>query len=87
MGAVSCGGVRGKGAIMLRVKTFVAKLSVESLHAMDDLINGWIERNKAIPKIVTQTLGDENAHDGRRSETVMVTSVWYEVAKDPDVPR
>ena len=65
----------------MRVKTFVAKLSVESLHAMDDLISGWIERNKAIPKIVTQTLGEEKGHDGRHAESVMVTSVWYELAE------
>lgn len=66
----------------MRVKTFVAKLSVESVHEMDNTISRWMERYNVVPKMVTQTLGDERGHDGRQTESVMVTSIWYE----PDAP-
>lgn len=62
----------------MKVKTFVAKLSVESIHEMDHTISEWMERNHATPKMVTQTIGDERGHDGRPAESVMVTSIWYE---------
>lgn len=68
----------------MRVKTFVAKLSVESVHDMDSTISKWLERHKVTPTMVTQTIGDEKGHDGRPNEPVLVTSVWYEQPKEED---
>lgn len=62
----------------MRVKSFLAKITVESLHEMDASISAWMERNNIDPKMVKQTLGEEKGHDGRQPESVMVTSVWYE---------
>ena len=66
----------------MRVKTFVTKLSVEAVHDMDGTIGDWIERNGAVLKIVTQTVGEEKGHDGRQAESVLVTSIWYEPKSD-----
>lgn len=61
----------------MKVQTFMAKLSVESLHDHDAHINDWLARNNVEPRMITQTYGCETGHDGRKPESVVITSIWY----------
>ena len=61
----------------MKVHTLVATLSIDGVHEMDTHINDWMERNKVTPSHITQTYAMETGHDGRRPESVIVTSIWY----------
>lgn len=67
----------GKGSVV-RVQTFMGKVSIEGLHQMDNHINEWLRRRNAKPLYVAQCFGADRHHDGRSQEPIMVTSVWYE---------
>ena len=65
-----------KGAIM-RVQTFLGKVSMDSLRQMDEHINHWLETHNVEPKLVLQSFGQEKHREAGSNEPVIVTSIWY----------
>ncbi len=61
----------------MRVQTFLGKVTVESLHQMDQHINAWLESHAIQPKHITQSIGYEKMKEGGSAEPVVVTSIWY----------
>lgn len=61
----------------MRIQSFLGKVSVESLHQMDNHINQWLADHAVEPQFITQSFGYEHPQEGRGPEPVIVTSVWY----------
>lgn len=61
----------------MRVHTFQANVSAESLHKMDETINQWLEKNRVEVKIVSQTFCYEHHHGVNAQEPMLITTVWY----------
>ncbi len=61
----------------MQVKTFLGKVSVESLGQMDEHINRWLEEENVEPKKITQSFGYEKFHESGNQEAAIITSVWY----------
>jgi len=61
----------------MRIQTFVGKVSLESLKAMDEHINAWVEKNQIQPRVINQTFGYERHHHHEDQEPVLITSIWY----------
>jgi len=66
-----------KGHVM-RVQSFIGKVSITGLQQMDHQINEWLERNKIKLVQVKQSFGSDIHHDGRGREPIIVITVWYE---------
>lgn len=62
----------------MQVQTFLGKVTIEGLHQLDQHINTWIKRHNVTPVHVLQSFGSEKHHDGRSSEPIIVTSIWYD---------
>jgi ribosomal protein S27AE len=63
----------GDGAT--RVRTFHAKIQVESIEFMDNAINEWLDENPDIEvKFVTSTIGTMS---GKHPEPNLILNVWY----------
>jgi hypothetical protein len=63
--------------VIVRVQTFLSKVSVEALHQMDEHINAWLEEHNVEPKHITQTFSHDTNRQPDRQESVVITSVWY----------
>lgn len=61
----------------MRVQTFLGKVSMDSLHQMDQHINQWLEMNHIEPRAIAQTFGYDKPKEGCSIEPVVITSVWY----------
>jgi len=61
----------------MKVKTFIGKMGVETLHELDSHVNKWIDRNDIQPKLVTQCSGKETLRESANEEHVLVMSIWY----------
>ena len=61
----------------MRVQTFVGKVTMESLKAMDEHINQWLAQHNIEPKIVKQSFGYDRPHEAVHQEPVIVITVWY----------
>jgi hypothetical protein len=71
----------------MRAQTFLAKMSMESLHTMDDQINSWLDKTKVIPRAINQVFGYARPHQQDGEEPVMVTTVWYDAAGPRPAPE
>ena len=61
----------------MRVKTFIGKVTTESISQMDEHINHWLEENKIEPKHITQSFGTGRHHEVASADPVLIISIWY----------
>jgi len=62
---------------MMRVESFVGKVSLECLKLLDGQVNEWLETSKVEPRLVTQTFAYEGDHFHGQQQPVIVVSIWY----------
>ena len=67
---------------MIKMQSFLGKVTIEGLHQMDIHINEWLARKGITPVYVKQSFGSDLHHDGRRQEPTIVITVWYEAEEE-----
>ncbi|NLN94088.1 MAG: hypothetical protein GX130_12390 [Candidatus Hydrogenedens sp.] len=63
---------------MMKVQSFMGKVSSTGLKQMDNQINEWLERSQVKPVQIKQSFGTDIHHEGRVSEPIVIITVWYE---------
>ena len=66
---------------MIKVKSFLGKVTHEGIHQMDDHINEWLQDHNVIPKDIKQSYGMERLR-GESEEPVVIITVWYEAPEE-----
>ena len=82
--SLGCGMVNQaeRGSAMMKVQSFIGKVSIGGLQQMDQQVNEWMKRAKIKPAYVCQCFGTDIHHDGRGNEPIIVVTVWYEDTGD-----
>lgn len=61
---------------MIKVKSFLGKVTHEGIYQMDNHINDWLKDNEVTPLQIKQSFGMERLR-GESEEPVVIITVWY----------
>ena len=68
---------------MLKVQSFMGKVTHDGLHHMDDHINTWLKSHKVKPLEIKQSFGVERLR-GDVEEPVVIITLWFEAEEEEE---
>jgi hypothetical protein len=63
---------------VVKVHSFVCKVSIEAVQQMDEVMSAWMTENQVVPQFVVQTASAEGDRQGHGRDPVLITSIWYD---------